>query len=41
MTNGNVNQSMELKCESSNMPNIKQKYQQGGNGNAKLTIPFI
>jgi hypothetical protein len=25
MTNGSVNQSMELKCESNNMPNMKRK----------------
>jgi hypothetical protein len=41
MTNDNTNQSMELKCESSNMPNIKQKYQSRGNGNVELTIPLI
>jgi hypothetical protein len=32
---------MELKCESSNISNIKQKYQKVGNGNAKLTIPLF
>jgi hypothetical protein len=30
MINDNVNQSTELKCESNNMLNIKQKINKGG-----------